>query len=223
MVCISLNLEALALPHICTACRGKWNLSWFMKMRWKQIRPKPYCKLFSFITSDVFDGCWLWCWSRPVGTLMSVCGLAVEVELPSDGDLKPSPFNYEGPPRDLLLLCQSLSCSVATCTICLSLWVTAEWQVPSENMAHNVNARQACGLRKDCSCPSLFPTSSVTAKADVMARSSPKNLLADISSFCHTAEKRWENDWRRWKVCRMPGWLTFDGWVWWRTQYNVPF
>lgn len=211
MASIWQNLAALVQLHISMTCRGKWNWSWFMKMRWKQIRPKPYCKLFSFITSDVFDGWRLWCSSRPVGTLMSMCGLAVEVELPSDGDLKPSPFNYEGPPRDSLLLCQSLSCSVATCTICLSVWVTAEWQVPSENMAHNVNARQACGLRKDCSRPSLFPTSSVTAKADVMALSSTKNLLADISSFCHTAERSWVNDWLRWKVRRMPGWLTFDG------------
>ncbi|KAI9520913.1 hypothetical protein NQZ68_013319 [Dissostichus eleginoides] len=68
----------------------------------------------------------------PVGTLMSVCGRVVEVELPSNGDEKPSPFNCEGPPRD--------------------------WQ--------------ARGLRKDCSCPSLFPTSSVTAKADMTALSS---------------------------------------------------
>lgn len=126
-----------------------------------------------------------------------MCGRAVEVELPSNGDEKPSPFNCEGPPRDSLLLCQSLSCSVSMCTICLSAWATAEWQVPSENMAHNVNARQARGLRKDCSCPSLFPTSSVTAKADVTALSSLKNLFADISSFCHTAEKLtdWLNDW----------------------------
>lgn len=36
----------------------------------------------------------------PVSTLMSMCGLAVEVELPSNGDEKPAPFNYEGPPRD---------------------------------------------------------------------------------------------------------------------------
>lgn len=129
-----------------------------------------------------------------VATLMSMCGRAVKVELPSDSDEKPSPFNYEGPPRDWLLLCQSLSCLVATCAICLSVWATAEWQVPSENMAHNVNARQACGLRKDCSCPSLFPTSSLTVKADMMALSSPKNLFADISSLCDTAERSWVND-----------------------------
>lgn len=100
---------------------------------------------------------------------------------------------------------------VSMCTICLSIWVTAEWRVPSENMAHNVNARQACGLRKDCSCPSLFPTSSVTAKADVKALSSLKNLFADISSFCHTAERSWLTDWLRWKIRWMSGWLKFDG------------
>ena len=166
-----------------------------MEMRWKQIRPKPYCMLFPFIACDTFDGWGLWCSSGPIGTLMSMCGRAVEVELPSNGDEKPSPFNYEGPPRDSLLLCQSLSCTVSMCTICLSVWVTAEWRVPSENMAHNVNARQARGLRKDCSCPSLFPTSSVTAKADVTALSSLKNLFADISSFCHTAEGNWLTDW----------------------------
>lgn len=131
----------------------------------------------------------------PVGTLMSMCGHAVEVELPSNGDEKPSPFNYEGPPRDLLLLCQSLSCSVSMCTICLSIWATGEWRVPSENMAHNVNARQARRLRKECSCPSLFLTSSVTAKADVTALSSLENLFADITSFCHTAERSWLTEW----------------------------
>ena len=38
-------------------------------------------------------------------------------------------------------------------------------------MAHGVNARQACGLRGDCSRPSLFPTSSsVSAKAFRLTR-----------------------------------------------------
>jgi len=88
------------------------------------------------------------------------------------------------------ILRQSLSCSVSTGTICLSVWATAEWQVPSENMAANVNARQARGLRGDCSCPSLFPTSSVTAKRQTLRPWAPrKNLLADISAFCHTAER----------------------------------
>lgn len=178
--------------------------------RLKQIRPLPHCKLFSLIACDVFDGWQLWCSSGAVGTLMSTCGRAVEVELPSDGDEKASPFNYQGPPRDRLLLCQSLSCCVATCTICLSAWATAEWQVPSENMAHNVNARQACGLRKDCSCPSLFQTSSVTAKADVMALSSLKNLFADISPFCHPTERSWRNDWLWQKIRQMSSWLRFD-------------
>lgn len=105
------------------------------------------------------------------------------------------PSTTGGPPRDWLLLCQSVSCSVSACTICLSVWVTAEWQVPSENMAHNVNARQARGLRKDCSCPSLFPISSVTPNTDVTALSSLKNLFADISAFCHTTQRRWLTDW----------------------------
>lgn len=78
----------------------------------------------------------------------------------------PHPSTTRGPPGYSWLLCQSLSCSVATCTICVPVWATADWQVPSENMAHGVNARQACGLRGVCSCPSLFPTSSsVSAKA----------------------------------------------------------
>lgn len=89
-------------------------------------------------------------------------------------------------------------------------WATAEWQVPSENMAHNVNARQACGLRKDCSCPSLFQTSSVTAKADVMALSSLKNLFADISPFCHPTERSWRNVWLWQKICQMSSWFRFD-------------
>lgn len=134
----------------------------------------------------------------PVGTLMSVCGRVVEVELPSNGDEKPSPFNCEGPPRDWLLLCQSLSCCVPMCTICLSVWATGEWRVPSENMAHNVNARQARGLKKDCSCPSLFPTSSVTAKADVTALSSlEKPVRWHLFFLSHSRGKptAWMTDW----------------------------
>lgn len=138
-------------------------------------------------------------------------------------------FICERPPRDLLLLFQSLSCYASLCTICLSAWVTAEWQVPSENMAHNINARQACGLKGDCSCPSLFLTSSVTAKADVTALSSLKNLLADISSLCHTAERGWLTDWvTEWlteaeKYVKLQGWLQLDGQVSWRTRSNVIF
>lgn len=202
--------------------RCLWTTPSCALMKMRLDLPAP--ALLSFIPCDVFDGWQLWSAPGSAGTLMSTCGRPVEAELPGDGGKKTLTLQSQGDhPGIPLLLCQSLSCLVATCTICVSTWATAEWQLPSENMAHDVNARRACGLRKRRSWPSLFPPSSVTAEAGVMALSSPKNLFADIPSFCHTAKRRWQSDWRRRKRRRTSGWLTFDGCVRWRTQWNLLF
>lgn len=109
--------------------------------------------------------------------LMRVCGGRQHLDglLPGDGgDGTSSPSTPPGTTQGRLRVCAcvegrgaaatlpvSFMSRGCTRTICPSAWATADWQLPSENMARNVNARRACGLmvggRGDCSCPSLFP------------------------------------------------------------------
>lgn len=204
-----------------TASEQHLHVHWWRRGQ----NPPPSSNLLSFIPCDVFDGWRLWSVPGSAGTLMSTCGRpgwsrAARRRRREKHSLFNRERDHPGIPP---LLCQSLSCLVATCTICLSTWATAEWQVPSENVAHDANARRACGLGKRRSWPSLFPTSSVTAEAGVMALSSPKNLFADIPSFCHPPKRSWQSDWRRQKRRQTSGWLTFDRRVSWRTHEIFSF
>ena len=100
--------------------------------------------------------------------------------------------------------------------LCAPSVCRAEWRLndrfPLRTWHMTLMPGRAAGWEKTPAARhSSQPHQSVQTKADVTALSSLKNLLADIFSFCHTAERSWLSDWLRQNIYQTPSWLRIDG------------
>lgn len=103
--------------------------------------------------------------------------------------------------------------SVSVWAARLSAWVTAEWQVPSENMAHHVNARQALWAEKRLQLPvTLLDLISHCEGRREGPELPEKPVRWHLFFLSHRGWMLtdWMTDWGR-KICLTPGWHSTDG------------
>lgn len=163
-----------------------------MKMKWKQLRPELHCKLFSFMACDTFDGLGTLMFIRPSPPPWCPC-VALRLKSSCQATVMRNP--HPSTTRDHLGIgCCFASLFHVRC-LCAPSVCRFEWRLndgfPLRTWHITLMPGRPAGWEKTAAARHSSQPHQSLRKADVTALSSLKNLFADISSFCHTAERRW--------------------------------
>ena len=203
-------------PHIISiACRRKWKWSWFTDTRWKQIRPKPHRKLFTFIACDTFDGWRLWC--------LSGARWHLDVHVwPRSWSRAAKQRWWENPRPSTTRDHLGIRCYFASLfhvqRLCAPSVCRLEWQLsdgfPLRTWHITLMPGRPAGWEKTAAARHSSQPHQSPRRQTWRPWAPLKNLFADIFSFCHPAERSWLTDWvTDWggKLAERQAMLQFDG------------
>lgn len=155
-----------------------------------------------------------------IGTLMFVWAqfppwcpcVEVEVELPSNGDEKPAPFNYEGPPRD----CCYFASLFHVRSLCAPSVCRFEWRLndgfPLRTWHITLMPSRPAGWEKTAAARHSSQPHQSQRRQTWRPRAPWKTCsLTSLLSVTQQREADWLNDWLRWKIRQTSGWVRLDG------------